>query len=165
MARSEEAASESWQYPDRRSGPLHIVFVRVAHGVDFGSDAAEVPCSASEFAGVRSEEGEVMARYIDADALMRELGINDMRCDKCGWGQYGYCKRGGDFTDACLAIENAPTVDVVERKKGKWIDQYQDGDWHCSCCGAIVEKEEQTWRNWYFCYHCGADMRKEIEWT
>ena len=57
-----------------------------------------------------------MARYIDADALMRELGINDMRCDKCGWGQYGYCKRGADFTDACFAIENAPTVDIVRCK-------------------------------------------------
>ena len=52
--------------------------------------------------------------YIDRDALMRELGINDMDCGKCGWGQYGYCKRGADFTDACFAIENAQTVDVVE---------------------------------------------------
>ena len=50
-----------------------------------------------------------------------------------------------------------------ERKRGKWIDQYQDGDWHCSCCGAIVEKEEQILHNWYFCYHCGADMREAIK--
>ena len=107
-----------------------------------------------------------MARYIDADALMRELGINDMRCDKCGWGQYGYCKRGGDFTDACLAIENAPTVDVVERKKGKWERHYSrpnvfaDLYWHCSVCGY---KNDDQWAYRYhnFCPNCGAKMDEE----
>ena len=103
-----------------------------------------------------------MARYIDADALMRELGINDMRCDKCGWGQYGYCKRGGDFTDACLAIENAPTVDVVERKKGKWIEdlEYLPITYICPFCGHKIYGDDTN-----FCPNCGADMRKEIEWT
>lgn len=63
-------------------------------------------------------------------------------------------------------LDEVPTADVqvavqVQCKLGKWIDQYQDGDWHCSCCGAIVEKEEQTLHNWYFCYHCGS--QNEVE--
>ena len=41
---------------------------------------------------------------------------------------------------------------------GEWVDQYNDGNWHCSKCGAIVEKDEQINHNWYFCYHCGTKM-------
>ena len=58
-------------------------------------------------------------------------------------------------------IKRIHPADVAEVKHGKWIDRYNDGDWHCSICGAIVEKEEQTYRNWYWCYHCGAKMDKE----
>ena len=65
-------------------------------------------------------------RLIDADALMRELGINDMDCGKCGWGQHGYCKRGAEFTDACFAIENAPTVEIVRCKD--CIHKYINGN-------------------------------------
>lgn len=53
-------------------------------------------------------------------------------------------------------IDDMPTVNSI--KHGKWIDKYGDGDWHCTRCGAIVEKHEQDYRNWYFCYHCGARM-------
>ena len=58
--------------------------------------------------------------------------------------------------DILETIHEQPTVDPV--KHGQWIDKYGDGDWHCSCCGAIVENHEQDYRNWYFCYHCGARM-------
>ena len=78
MARPEEQADPEGQHPDRRSGPLYIVFVRVAHGVDFGSDAAEVPLRASEFTGVRSEEGEVMDRWkspIDIEFFTQEFSM------------------------------------------------------------------------------------------
>lgn len=39
-----------------------------------------------------------------------------------------------------------------------WEDTYHDGDWHCSKCGAIVEKDEQSRHNWFYCYHCGSPM-------
>ena len=58
-----------------------------------------------------------------------------------------------------ITIIPLPTAQP-ERKKGKWIDRYNNGDWHCSICNAIVEKDEQTYRNWYYCYHCGADMTR-----
>ena len=63
-------------------------------------------------------------RLIDADALMKKLGITNMDCNECQWGtHYGNicccCSRGGDFEDACIAIENAPTIeqpDIVRCK-------------------------------------------------
>ena len=78
-------------------------------------------------------------RLIDANALMKTLGITDMDCSKCAWcdKEWSNCKRGGDFEDACCAIENAPTIE--ERKKGKWrrrlVDCGFNADWHCSRCG------------------------------
>jgi len=63
--------------------------------------------------------------------------------------------------EVAMAVESAPTVDPV--KHGRWVDKYGDGDWHCTCCGAIVEKHEQDYKNWYFCYHCGAKMNMEVE--
>ncbi len=54
-----------------------------------------------------------------------------------------------------------PSANVAEIKHGRWIDRYNDGDWHCSECGAIVEKDEQNRHNWYRCYHCGAKMDEE----
>ena len=53
-------------------------------------------------------------RLIDADALAGRLGITDMDCYKCAWGNHGFCSRGGDFTDACEAIEDAPTIIEAE---------------------------------------------------
>lgn len=46
-------------------------------------------------------------------------------------------------------------------KHGRWEDKYNDGNWHCSRCGAIIEKNEQDLHNWYWCYHCGARMDGE----
>lgn len=51
---------------------------------------------------------------IDRDALAKCLGITDMDCYKCAWGNHGFCGRGGDFNDACEAIEEAPTVIEAE---------------------------------------------------
>lgn len=42
----------------------------------------------------------------------------------------------------------------------EWKNQYGDGNWHCSKCGAIVEKDEQERHYWQWCYHCGSKMRK-----
>ena len=57
--------------------------------------------------------------------------------------------------------ELARKGDIQRVRHGQWIDKYNDGDWHCSACGAIVEKDEQNRHNWYRCYHCGAKMVNE----
>lgn len=113
-----------------------------------------------------------MSRPIDADVLMATLGITDMDCDKCAWGdkEWRCCKRGGDFEDACCAIENAPTI---ETRNGKWIfyerrEQVYDlmgtntwaNAYRCSECGFIHTVIEDFGR-YVFCPSCGADMRGE----
>lgn len=50
------------------------------------------------------------------------------------------------------AFKFASTVESA-----RWEDTYGDGDLHCSCCGAIIEKDE-SYKNWYYCYHCGSPM-------
>jgi len=63
-----------------------------------------------------------------------------------------------DMVEDCLEIiENLPSAQP-EPKTGRWLDTYNDGDWHCSKCGAIVEKDEQIRHYWQRCYHCGARM-------
>ena len=52
---------------------------------------------------------------------------------------------------------------IPERNRAKWIDKYKNGDWHCSACGAIVEKDEQARHWWNCCYHCGSLMEREGE--
>lgn len=47
---------------------------------------------------------------------------------------------------------------VVDSEKARWEDTYHDWDLHCSCCGAIIEKGE-NYKNWYYCYHCGKEMK------
>ena len=72
------------------------------------------------------------------------------------------------FTNTSFRCETIEDADgtiftrVRKRKKAKGIDQYNDKNWHCSECGAIVEKDEQINHNWYYCYHCGARMDYEI---
>lgn len=97
-------------------------------------------------------------RLIDAVALMKTLGITDMDCEKCEWGEYNHCIRGGDFKDACSAIEDAPTIE--ERKTGKWIHVRTEADgnalYECSECHKgevhvpIVDVK--------YCWNCGARM-------
>ena len=65
-------------------------------------------------------------------------------------------------------VADAPTADVVERKRGKWIKYKDRACWYCSECTAdnyyayirdcdSGEYEQQD----KFCPNCGADMRGE----
>ena len=55
-------------------------------------------------------------RLIDESEVMHRLGITDMDCTKCAWGNHGFCGRGGDFNDACEAIEEATTIIEAEEE-------------------------------------------------
>lgn len=62
-------------------------------------------------------------------------------------------------------IKTVPDADVVERKRGKWIerprDDYQTFDeCVCSKCG-VVEYFNIGWKRFNFCPNCGAAMREE----
>ena len=46
-------------------------------------------------------------------------------------------------------------------KRGEWKrdeKRWGENSIRCSLCGAVIEDEEWGWRNWNYCYHCGAKM-------
>lgn len=116
-----------------------------------------------------------MARYIDADELMREVEKAENSMEFHGQEfSYSFLSRGQEISTEWYYVEelidHAPTVDVVEVKHGYFIgtefDGYADGypvfyEWKCSECGCIFEDEEPTYN---YCPQCGAKMDgKETE--
>jgi len=62
-----------------------------------------------------------------------------------------------------LEIGNLPSAQP-ERKRGKWIEDDDGWDeviWRCSECDAVFTLVDGTPKEneYYFCPHCGADMR------
>lgn len=101
-------------------------------------------------------------RLIDADKLLaryKEL------CAGCKETK-NYCEHCCDIADIISDIEDAPTVDVAERKKGKRMTvenpNYSPFDLSsekisvCSVCGYAREQHDFN-----YCPNCGADMRGE----
>lgn len=96
-------------------------------------------------------------RLIDADALKAVFEEKSTEA-VCG---VKLCKA------IIFRIDEAPTVDAVPVKHGKFIgteyDGYADGspvyyEWKCSECGYIFEDDEPTYN---YCPNCGARMDKE----
>ena len=50
-----------------------------------------------------------------------------------------------------------PSADP-ERKKGKWQRRKKEDCWECSECHAVLEIDDIVQHNYYYCYHCGANM-------
>lgn len=83
--------------------------------------------------------------YIERNALIAEY-------DRVHIGPAGGARK---------LMVDAPTADVVEVKRGKWVLHHPDGSATCSVCG---RKQKYVWDfdNWQnYCGHCGADMRGE----
>lgn len=89
-------------------------------------------------------------RLIDADKLKKALGITSEDCNKCGWGSYESCGRGYDFEDACVAIDNAVTVDAVP------VVRCRNCKHNCDC---EIQYNAQAGELFY----CGAAERKDGE--
>lgn len=90
-----------------------------------------------------------MAEYInkrDALKIMRDA--------------WDICENG-DFaiSEAINCVESLPAADVVERKKGKWLEHDTDKTFaKCSECGCYWELAIVKECNMDFCPHCGAEM-------
>ena len=55
-------------------------------------------------------------------------------------------------------IGKIPAADVVERKRGEWIEHLEF--WRkCSECGAAWHEQWVIGKHLHFCPNCGADMR------
>ena len=105
-----------------------------------------------------------MARYIDADKLLKDMECMVMHDTTCPMHISVTIEQ---------IIEQAPTADVVEVKRGKW-ELYGDDDsldmvYWCSCCRFHLSEdlfykgyENGNWIEnnvFKFCPNCGADMR------
>ncbi len=105
-----------------------------------------------------------MARYIDADALIEQMEADAEHIDDYIAKMMLYAS----IDD----VKNAPTADVVERKRGEWIkiDKYdKESNVQCSVC---LEEFDYIDGVCYlchgyelplFCPNCGAEMLKEVE--
>ncbi len=102
-------------------------------------------------------------RLIDADALAREMYHKSFEVDdgRNVWNS-GLWIRYKIFEEA---IRDAPIIDAVPVRHGKWVHLGGD-EWCCSACGEI-ECTEGSWehplkdRGWKYCRTCGARMDEE----
>lgn len=96
-----------------------------------------------------------MAEYINREALLKrmETRLNQLRGD---YGDFDRYTNG--FDEGLVAVEDAPTADVVEVKHGKWISaskkQGINIGMKCSLCGY----SEFFNGNHNYCHKCGAKM-------
>lgn len=59
-------------------------------------------------------------------------------------------------------VKELPDADVVERKRGQWEWNDDNGYYFCSNCGTVSPRENQDGEYCDcppFCPNCGADMR------
>ena len=101
-------------------------------------------------------------RLIDADALAKAFrdmaeSVAFIQKDRTYWSE--------SLISAAEEVDDAPTVDAVERKRGWWVKVGQSflnpgnfRNYSCSECGYDIEKVKLN-----YCPNCGADMRGGAE--
>ena len=74
-----------------------------------------------------------------------------------GYGSYFY-SYVREWMEECFDIVKDRNFHI---NNGLWKPDGEDR--RCSNCGAIVEEDEWFNHNWYFCYHCGANMNNALD--
>lgn len=101
-----------------------------------------------------------MSKYLikeDVDNILKEYASKAWNDD---WKPTHETVRGDTFIEACLIIDDMPTVDAQPVKFARWIDL--DNRILCSGCGAGYDDSDEVKRNTYiFCPNCGARMIKD----
>lgn len=125
---------------------------RTIHSLFGGTEYNATPESADG-----GEEGRGMKEhieYIEKEAALREM------CDACNRGSIICDYKCGRYR----CIEKAHPADVKPVVRGEWICVDDDKNiWQCTHCAdeVIIEAGTPFENEWYYCSHCGADMRKE----
>ena len=102
-----------------------------------------------------------MVEYIKREAVMQKFADHVERSNNSDFAPVP------TWNQAVQIVEDFPAADVVERKKGKWIENsyltrsaFGRAVWHktykCSECGSVFGREDDK-----YCYNCGADLREE----
>ena len=93
-----------------------------------------------------------MGKLIDADALIHGLRVDPAECPGCPEPEF--------LDDIISLLEEAPPVDAVPVRHGRWV--MMEGElafWdECSECGKKILHRTPYYD---FCPNCGANMRKD----
>ncbi len=92
-----------------------------------------------------------MPRYIDGNAL-KEAFYQKMKELLKSTDTPQISNEALSLLCGASLIIDAPTVDVVERKRGRW--RHYEGEYFCDQCNAELDDMSP------FCPICGADMRE-----
>ena len=93
-----------------------------------------------------------MARYIDADNLINELSAACMPIY-----EKGITGILGDNSSIADIINEQPTADVQEVKRGEWKEDVLDNI-VCSTCGESFNICDNDTERFIYCPNCGAKM-------
>jgi len=104
-----------------------------------------------------------VCRLIDVDALKADYGMAE-DCKDCQTG-YRSCEYDRIYSkmDFCGWLDDAPTVDAVPVRHGRW--EWNGEAFICSACGNGHKGQPTIMGQpmFEFCPMCGADMRKDGE--
>lgn len=95
--------------------------------------------------------------YIKREDAIRAIAEQECYESNTDFGNKDTVEDWLDYASGILA--DIPSADVVERKRGKWIDKISKGGFlwqECSECKAL-RRQLGFYEN--FCPHCGCDMR------
>ena len=98
-----------------------------------------------------------MSDLIDRNDLYNEMNGKRLELHEKGISWSEFC-RGFGF--AMEFVKQLPSAEP-ERKNGKWIDGMPYVNSHWRVCSVCKESAPESSGGYYFCPHCGADMRGE----
>ena len=67
----------------------------------------------------------------------------------------------GDLGGAASGVKKLVQTLPSAEQKGRWQRRKGSDCWECSQCHAVMESDDIVRHNFYYCYHCGADMMNE----
>lgn len=90
-----------------------------------------------------------MSKYIEQEAVMRTA--------RDGYHS-DFGRSMADLTSLSEVLEDTPTADVVESKRGEWIKLPSNGIGNTAEC-SVCHDSVYGYESCDFCPNCGADMR------